>query len=222
MDRCDVRMELRRLVSKIASQLEDEERLRDELMSLTRQIIKVSGDATVALHQGRSSEAWELVAKTAQLIGQALDLVSDRAEYLFTGPLPQALKEYVEASLLLAFHGETQVPSPEDLKVPVKPYIYGLAEVAGEVRRQVVEAIRKDRLEEAERWFKVLEAIYEALRELEVFRGALPEIKGRVDHVRRLLEATRGDLALTVQQRRLSLELKKIEGRLSRHGQVED
>lgn len=214
----DLRAELKELVSRIVDGLEGEERLRDELMSLTRQIIKASGDATVALHQSKDSEASELVAKAARLVELALAKVDERAEYLYVGPLPQALKEYVEASLLLAFYKGRRVPTPEELRVPVKPYINGLAEVTGEVRRQVVEAIRRDRLEEAESWFEVLEALYEALRELEVFRGALSGIKGRVDQVRKVLEVTRGDLALIAQQRRLSHELRKVEERLKARG----
>jgi len=206
--------ELRSLVNRFTREFEVEEELKDALVALARRIIKASGDAVVAIHRGSEEEASRLIEEASRLVEEALIKAEERPEYLHLGPLPQAFKEYVEAQVLLALWRCTRLPKPEELRVPSKPYVYGLAEVVGEVRRLMMEAIRRDRLEEAEEWFKVLEFLYRALRELEVYRGVLPEIKGRVDQVRRVVEASRGDLALISQRHRLRLELKRLEERL--------
>jgi len=210
--------ELKGLIEGLVKEFEGEEELKDGLVALARRVVKASGDAVVAIHRGEEGEAAKLIEEAKAFVEEALSLVEKRPEYLHVGPLPQALKEYVEARLLLSLQGGLRLPRPNELKVPIKPYVYGLAEVAGEVKRLMVEAMRRDRLEEAEQWLKVLEALYMALRSLEAYRGALPGIKGAVDQVRKALEPSRSDLALMSQGQRLRLELRRFEEELRKLG----
>jgi len=210
--------ELKELIERLVREFEEEEELKDGLVALARRIIKASGDAVVAIHRGEEGEAAKLVEEAEALVEEALSLAEKCPEYLHTGPLPQALKEYVEARLLKSLREGSRLPRPDELKVPIKPYVYGLAEVAGEVKRLMVEAMRQDRLEEAEQWLESLESLYMALRRLEAYRGALPGIKGAVDQVRKALEPSRSDLALTSQGQRLRLELRRFEEELRKRG----
>ncbi|RLF12423.1 MAG: hypothetical protein DRJ98_00575 [Thermoprotei archaeon] len=217
----ELKVELRKLLSKLSEDLERKEKLKDYLVSTSRRIIKAAGDAVISIHSERLEEADELIRKASSLLNEALKQIEGQIEYLYEGPLPQALKEYVEALTFYRVYQGQSPPSPAELNVPLKPYIYGLTEVVGEARRRVIDSLRKDKIEEAERWLEIMEAFYGALRELELYRSALPDIKHKVDQVRRLTEVTRGDVALATQRNRLRQDLRRLEERLrgtSNHG----
>ena len=208
--------ELRRNVGLIASELEDEERLKDHLVAASRRVVKEAGDAVISVHAGRLSEAASHLEEAGRLLREAMDRLGPHVKYMYQGPLVQAMQEYVEALTLYRLVTGGGLPSHRELGVPAQAYIHGLAEVAGEVRRRVLDLLRRDEVDEAERWLEVLEAIYSELKSLELYRGVVDDIKWRVDNVRRVLEATRGDIAVAVQRKRLREEMRRLEERLRR------
>ena len=69
----------------------------------------------------------------------------------YAGFLNDAKKEFAEANLTLAFVEDNPVPTAAELGVDVQPYLNGMAEAASELRRQVLDCLRRDEGDEAER-----------------------------------------------------------------------
>jgi len=71
-----------------------------------------------------------------------------------------ALKEYAEANIVLALITEDRLPDPDALGVDYIPYLGGLGEAAGELRRRILDIVRHGRQQEAEQLLEYMDEIY--------------------------------------------------------------
>ena len=74
-----------------------------------------------------------------------------------------ALQEAVEASLLGAIVEGTPLPGPAELSVEPEPYLLGLGDTVGEVRRLVLDRLAHDDLAGADRLLRLMERLTHAL-----------------------------------------------------------
>lgn len=106
-----------------------------------------------------------------------------------------ALQEAVEAILLAAAIDGAAFPAPEQLGVAPEPYLLGLGDVVGEVRRlALAELARGDVVRAGER-LSLMEALFHTLLGFETAR-AIVSLKPKQDTARALLERTRGEVTL--------------------------
>jgi translin len=106
-----------------------------------------------------------------------------------------ALQEAVEALLFGAVVAGTPLPTPTALGVDPEPYLLGLGDVVGEVRRRLLDALGGGRLADAERLLGRMEALTEALLRFDTSRAIVP-LKPKQDQARILLERTRGEVVM--------------------------
>ncbi len=87
---------------------------------------------------------------------------------------------------------------PEELGgiYDIPPYVLGLGDVVGELRRIVLDMLRLGRASDAEALFKRMEEIYESLSLLIIPNALAPGLRPKVDVARKLVESTRSDLFL--------------------------
>jgi len=204
---------LDKIMSDVDAVLRAKDGKREKAISYSREIIRRSGSAILAIHKKEEKGAKENLDAARKVLEYSLEICKEQPEYYFTGPLPQAFQEFAEASVVLALVKRRRVPSPQELKVPVESYITGLADAAGEMRRYALDSLRKDEFEEAERALEVMDEVYTALKSLDYPRAVVPNLKRKVDVIRRLVEETRGDVTLAHQGRlirsRIDRALKK-------------
>lgn len=106
-----------------------------------------------------------------------------------------ALQEAVEACLLGAIVHRQPLPGPSELDVEPEPYLLGLGDVVGEVRRLVLERLARDDLEEAERHLRLMEELTQSLLRFDTTR-AIVQLKPKQDQARTLVERTRGEVVM--------------------------
>ncbi|MGC8935762.1 MAG: hypothetical protein ACP5KV_00105 [Candidatus Methanomethylicaceae archaeon] len=207
-------MEIGDIISEINKSLKLKDERREKLISYSREVIRRSGSAILAIHRGdfgRASEHLEAARETLQC---ALEVCREQPEYLYTGSLPQAMQEFAEASIVTSLlKGEGFLP-PEKVGVPAESYIAGLADAVGEMRRYALDSLRKDNLEEAERILKAMEEVYVSLKGLDYPRAVVPNLKRRVDMIRKQVEETRADVTLAHQGRLIRGSIERAMGRL--------
>lgn len=192
-------MEIDKIIAGIDATLKLKDEKRERVISLSREIIRKSGSAVLAVHKMDNEGRDRSLGEAKDALKNALEVCRDQPEYYFTGPLPQAFQEFAEASIVSAFIGKREIPSPAQLEVPVESYITGLADAVGEIRRYVLDSLRKDDFGEAEWALVIMEEAYTALKSLDFPRAVVPNLKRKVDVIRRLLEETRGDVTLAHQ-----------------------
>jgi len=192
---------LDKIISDVDGILKAKDEKREKVIAYSREIIRRSGSAVLAIHKKDDEGVRENLDAARAALGSSLEICKEQPEYYFTGPLPQAFQEYAEAAVVLALVKKRKIPAPQDLKVPVESYITGLADAAGEMRRYALDSLRRDDFEEAERALGVMDEVYTALKSLDYPRAVVPNLRRKVDVIRRLVEETRGDVTLAHQGR---------------------
>ncbi len=125
----------------------------------------------------------------------------------FAGFLHDAEKEYAEALLTRALVAGTAIPGPEAVGVGVPAWLNGLAEAASELRRHLLDCLRRDQTTEAEQLLARMEDVYEALVGVDFPDAVTGGLRRTADALRAVLERTRSDVTTTVMQLRLQSAL---------------
>jgi translin len=141
------------------------------------------------------------------------DLVDEMAIYE-AGYVQDALKEYAEASITYAFIAGQPLPSPGDLEIDYPAYLNGLAEAMGELRRAILDLIRRGELVKGEELLGIMDEVYGILVTVDYPDAITRGLRRTTDMVRGVLERTRGDLTMTVRQQRLEATLREFEDRI--------
>ncbi|KSW11362.1 haloacid dehalogenase [Pyrodictium occultum] len=191
----------RGIISEIDAVLSRREEARDSLIKTGRDIIKMSGWAINALHRGLVDEARGYIEDMDRIVKEFLKLARSDSFLLESGFVYNVLAEYVEARVFYSIVVEGKIPSHHDLGVGEVPYLQGLGDVLGELRRLALDLMRSDRLEEAEVVLDLMEALYYEMRALEYPDALIPGVRHKVDVARRLIDDTKS-LLLSVKARR--------------------
>ncbi len=180
------------VLASIETHLRQRELRREELYQQARRLRRLAQATMVRLHVG-SADGAEVNAVRVSL-GELSDRL--RREGRADEPLVHdALQEAVEASLLGAIVFRASLPGPSELAVEPEPYLLGLGDVIGEVRRLVLDRLGADDLDGAERRLHLMEELTQALLRFDTSR-AIVQLKPKQDVARALLERTRGEVVM--------------------------
>ena len=188
--------------------LEDKHKAREITLSASRRAIRSCATAIRAVHRREFAEARMLIAEAAAFLAEADAALDGHEDVRHAGFLQDAKKEFAEANLTLAFVSEQPMPAAEELRVEVQPYLNGMAEAASELRRQVLDCLRRDELEQAERLLAVMDEVYALLVTIDYPEALTGGLRRSTDALRGVVERTRGDVtnALVTSRIRDALE----------------
>ena len=205
--------ELNKIIEEIIKRFEKKDKIRERSLKLTRQAVRLSGEAIKAIHRGQSDVAESKLSDVRKILQETMEIVSDHLTPFHTRILETAQQEYVEASLLDAIVNNKKIHSPEELGVSDLSFLLGLGDVVGELRRYILDSIRSGSISEAERIFEVMDSIYYSLMSIDFPKGLIPNLRRKVDTARILLEKTHGELTGVLHREKLRSEIKKFEKR---------
>jgi translin len=192
-------------------------RSRDQAIRRSRTLIRYCANSIRAMHRGEFDQARDLL-ETAREAAQ--QMVGDVAAYpgvYQAGYTQDALKEFVEASAVYALLRREPMPGPEVLGVDVDypAYLNGLVEAASEMRRSILDTIRRGNLERGEILLEDMEDVYVAMTTIDFPDAVTGGLRRKTDTLRAVLERTRGDLTVTKQQEQLRQALLDFEARMN-------
>ncbi|MBE0526853.1 MAG: hypothetical protein IH631_07915 [Candidatus Thorarchaeota archaeon] len=128
-----------------------------------------------------------------------------------------AYQELAEAANVLSLIEQGEYTPPEEYQIPSRPYLNGLADVIGELRRAALDCLRRDEVSKAEQLLSTMEDVLEGLQSFDYPNALVPDLRRKCDVGRGLVERTRGDLTRAVGQSRLVKELADFEQRISKN-----
>lgn len=202
------------ILEGIRAGFEAEDAVRERTLHESRTLIRLSAQTIRSIHREEWDSATTMLSETAQ----AARILSERAQALpkiyYAGYTQDALKEYVEASLLYAFLRPQAIPTPADLGVEGSTWLNGLSEAATELRRRILDIIRPGHSQAAEALLDLMDEIYSLLMSLDFHDSITDGLRRRVDTVRGVLERTRGDVTNSLRQAQLEEALAEFEQRL--------
>ncbi|MCY3638670.1 MAG: haloacid dehalogenase [Chloroflexi bacterium] len=203
--------QLRATAETARQSLADTDRARERALRLSREMIRHCADSIRAIHRGEFETASALISSATALVDESGALLQEHPEVYFTGYMQDALKEYVEANAVLAFIQGKPLPTPEDLQVGAAPYLGGLADTVGELRRHILDKLRHDDFDGCERALALMDEIYTILVTMDFPDAVTRGLRRSTDMVRGILERTRGDLTVALRQQRLEAMLSEAD-----------
>src|SRR5581483_10609189 len=97
------------------------------------------------------------------------------------------------------------------LGVAPAPFLNGLGEAVGELRRYLLDLLRRGEAEGCERLLGYMDDIYALLVTLDYPDALTGGLRRTTDNTRGILEKTRGDLTLALRQEALVAALQAVE-----------
>jgi translin len=182
-------MTLHNSIGEITKVLTAKEEQLDKVLVQSRQIVRACSSAIKAMHSAELPKAKEYLDQAKKDLAAVLKYQEN-----YPGHLNHILQEYTEACVVLSAIESKQIPSMKELNVPEIPYLLGLLDAVGELKREMYEALRRGKKKEAESYFTLMEEIYDELLTLRFSNAVLPEFRHKQDAARHQIEQARGEL----------------------------
>ncbi len=163
----------------------EEERKLDEYLRDERGVVRLCARSIKEVHRGDLDAALKL-AKEAKERMDGLPRIEGRGKHVE--------QEYAEALALISVAKGEEIPDHATMGVSAQGYLLGLADAIGEIKRLIIEELRKGETALAQGHFSRMEEIYAEIGHLHFSSAALPEFRRKQDVARMQLEDARGKL----------------------------
>lgn len=205
---------LEQIAGKAHEYFSVQNKARERALPLCREMIQNSSKAIRSAHRGQPDQAQAFLSANASLNAELLEAVRESEEIRQAGFVHDAQKEYAEACLTVALIRQERVPEPGELRIAVPAYLNGLGEVVGELRRFILDSLRRGDTSRCESLLDTMDQIYGILMGMDYPDVVTHGLRRNSDAARGLIERTRGDLTNALRQEALELRLSEFERRL--------
>ena len=202
------------IAERIRKDFTTKDETREKVLPLCREVIRHASTAIRAVHRQEFKPANKLLKSARSLLREAKQTIASYSELGHAGFFHDAQKEFAEASITLALITEKKAPTPDELEISFTAYLNGLGEAVGELRRYLLDSIRRDDLSRVEELLTAMDDIYNILITMDFPEAITGGLRRTTDMVRGVLERTRSDLTLVRQQSKLEKKLKLFEDKL--------
>jgi translin len=208
-------MELNEISDQIRKRLDAKSAAREKGLKSSRQAIRECANSIRATHRGELELAAELMGAARRSLDTAQQAMEPFPGVYYAGFLQDAEKEYAEARATYALINDKELPQPEELNIGDAPYLNGLAEAIGELRRHILDIMRVGKLERGEQLLGAMDDIYYVLYSMDYPDALTGGLRRTTDVARSIMERTRGDMSLTLIQRGLTDAIAEHRDRLA-------
>lgn len=202
--------DLEAIARHIRSYLITEDEARENALRGCRQVVQHSARAIRALHCQEQDKAKQLLDSAYKLIQDINLNLSNHGELLHSGFVHDAQKEFAEACLTLALINKEALPEPEKLGVSYAAYLNGLGEAVGELRRYILDGLRRGDFSRGEELLAMMDGIYGVLMTMGFPEVVTHGLRRTTDAIRGITERTRGDLTVALRQKELQAKLDNL------------
>jgi translin len=193
------------------TELETKNAAREQALSHSRELTRTCANTIRAVHRRDFAQAETLLSAARELSERLTRNLAPYPDLFYTGYVQDAQKEYVEATATLALIRGAPMPAPEALGVAAAPFLNGLAEAAGELRRFVLDKLRRGEIDGSETLLQQMDDIYSLLVTIDYPDAITGGLRRTTDLARSILERTRGDLTFALRQQELEASLARVE-----------
>lgn len=183
--------------------LDERHEAREVALRVSRKVIQACAASIRAVHREEFADAERLADEARAHLDEGEAAVVGHPDLRYAGYYTDAAKEYAEARVTLALVRGDRVPTPDEVGVDVAPYLNGLAEAASELRRRMLDLMRRGELDQGEALLGSMDEVYTLLVTMDYPDAVSGGLRRRTDALRAVLERTRGDFTTTILQQRL-------------------
>ncbi len=177
-------------IKAMENELEKAQEAYDLVTRLSREAIQKCGKAVVLMHKNDYSNAEKLVDEASEKINEIMKRCK-KFEYLSV----QAKQELSEAKIFLEIKRHKRIPAKNEIGMKeTEPYILGLMDVVGELKREAQASLISKDTKSAMEYLKLMKEIYDATAGMRFSDAVLPDFRKKQDVARILIENTGSDL----------------------------
>lgn len=201
------------IADAIRAELTEKNTARDLALLQSRELIRYCAECIRAVHRHEWSIAEALLGRIDSHADAIRTLTAPYPALFYAGYTQDALKECVEAHVVYAIVRQQPLPDLSVLHVEGATYLNGMSEAATELRRYILDLMRRseEHSAEAERLLAWMDAIYDQLVTFDFPDAITGGLRRQTDVLRSVLERTRGDLTMSLRQQRLQDALNQRE-----------
>jgi len=198
--------------SELRASLDAKNAAREEALPLCRRATRLSANAIRAVHRSEDAETLRLSAEARTCLDEAASAMAAHPDVMHAGFFHDAAKEYAEARLTHALVVGQPLPSAGAIGVEPPVYLNGMGEAVGEMRRHLLDLMRRGELERSEEILGQMDEIYYLLISMDYPDAVTAGLRRTSDAIRGIIERTRGDLTVTLIQDKLRSALESKHG----------
>lgn len=202
------------ILKRIRKEIDHDDAIREKVLSASRDAVRLCSESIKLAHRGEYERA-EIDIKAAYDIINQVDSRLQESPFMSKSRiLDVAYQELAEAVNLLTILQEGNVSAPDRFDIPSRQYLTGLADVIGELRRAVLEALKCNDVKKAEKLLDTMVEIHDELVSFDYPNALIPDLRRKCDVGRGIVERTRGDVINAIRQERLIERIEKFEREL--------
>jgi translin len=199
---------------RIRGRIDAMDKARESALVAARKITRNAGDSIKAIHRDEWERAESLMGDIGELNDSLHDSLRAFPEIYFSGYVEDAQAELAEVSLLYAVLRGRELPTPESLRVENTAYMKGVGDATGELRRHILDLIRKGRPEEGEKYLDIMDEFYTEMMSFDYPDAIMHGLRKKTDVARSLIERTRGDLTNALEIKGLHESMERFDKKL--------
>jgi len=187
-----------------------EDGAREKALRSCRQVIRYSAEAIRAVHRQERDKAKQRLDSAHELLRELDHDLAKHGRLLHSGFVHDAQKEFSEGCITLALISGEDLPRPDALGVSNAAYLDGLGESVGELRRHILDSLRREDFSRCEELLGIMDEIYGILITMDFPELLAHGLRRTTDAMRGIIERTRGDLTVALRQKNLETKLKDL------------
>lgn len=183
-------------IDEIEKSILEMQEKKDNVMAISRELIRLTGKTITMMHTGDMASARKMLKDVSAFVKKL-----KKEDQGFEYNSQQAYQEYVEAAVLFSIISERKIPPNQELGVDGISYLLGLLDVMGELKREVLESLRKGKIKDAEEYYSFMIEIHDSLLPLRFSSSLISDFRKKQDVGRIQLESVGSEL-LSFRKRR--------------------
>lgn len=200
---------LEEIGNRLVGELELKNAARERALTVSRELTRSCALSIRAVHRGENDKARELIRKARELSDQITADLSKHPDLRFAGYVQDSQKELAEAYITYAIINREPIPTREEIGIEPAAYLNGMGETVGELRRYILDRLRRGEMDRSEEILQVMDDIYSIMVTIDFPDALTGGLRRTTDSVRGIMEKTRGDLTNALRQRDLAQALNR-------------
>ena len=205
---------LEAIAEKVRFHFSVKDEAREKALTLCREATRHSTNAIRAIHRQEYQEARNILDQAKGVLEQVKQTLAQHPDLYYAGYVHDAQKEFAEGCITLALVRGEELHDAAGLGVGYAAYLNGMGEAVGELRRYLLDTIRRGDLSRCEEVLASMDDIYGILVTMDFPDALTGGLRRTTDSVRGILEKTRGDLTVAFEQRGLQEKMATLEEKL--------
>jgi translin len=193
-------VDLTELSATLRAELDAKLEARERGLASGRSAVRACGNAIRALHRYEMDSASDLLDEAQRHVDAARTALAGHLDMLYAGFVHDAEKELAEARITFALVTDAPFPSPGALGIPPAAFLKGMAEAIGEIRRHILDLMRRGELKRCEQLLGSIDDMYYVLVSMDYPDGITFGLRRLTDVARSIIERTRGDFTTSTVQ----------------------